>query len=66
MNAVWIPASQARTGDCWRASLDQTYALRVERKTMPDGRVRLEYNDEVAGEYGFIELEPQTAILVVR
>ena len=64
VNAVWIPASQTRTGDCWRASLDQTYAHRVTRKAGQDGRIRLEYDDGF--DHGYIELDPRDAVLVVR
>jgi hypothetical protein len=62
--AVWIPASDTRTGDCWRESLDQTWAHRVTRKPGADGRVRLEYDDGF--ESGFIELAPSDAIQVIR
>jgi hypothetical protein len=64
VNAVWIPASDTRTGDCWRESLDQTWAHRVTRKPGADGRVRLEYDDGF--ESGFIELAPSDAIQVIR
>ena len=70
MNAVWVPAAQAKTGDCWRASLDQCYALRVTVTAAPDpdlakaGWVRLAFDD--GEENGYQDFAPTTAILVIR